>query len=258
MLLRRVIEHVRTQNWTAIAIDLVIVVVGVFIGIQVSNWNDARVDRSRALSYLERIHADLTADLLGYQNRLAFWGAVSDYGATALAYADGDAASDLDEWDILLAYFQASQVAEFYTTQTTYDELRNGGELGLVGDPELRDALAYYYTNAYNPALTERPSYREHVRQRIPFDLQLYIWKSCFESDEFSNQSLLPCDAPPEPDMISATVRELASNQSLTAELRYWMSTMYVASTVGRDRIRSTIRLREMIAEKLPDLDQDR
>lgn len=45
MLLRRIIEHVKAQNWTAIAIDFVIVVVGVFIGIQVSNWNDARVTR---------------------------------------------------------------------------------------------------------------------------------------------------------------------------------------------------------------------
>ena len=30
MLLRRITEHVKTQNWTAVAIDFVIVVVGVF------------------------------------------------------------------------------------------------------------------------------------------------------------------------------------------------------------------------------------
>lgn len=35
MLLRRVISHVRKQEWTAIGIDFVIVVVGVFVGIQV-------------------------------------------------------------------------------------------------------------------------------------------------------------------------------------------------------------------------------
>ena len=42
MLLRRIIEHVKAQNWFAVGIDFVIVVVGVFIGIQVANWNDAR------------------------------------------------------------------------------------------------------------------------------------------------------------------------------------------------------------------------
>ncbi len=35
MILRRVIGHFRQQEWAAIAIDFVIVVVGVFVGIQV-------------------------------------------------------------------------------------------------------------------------------------------------------------------------------------------------------------------------------
>jgi hypothetical protein len=39
MLLRRVIQHFRYQEWTAIGIELVILV---FIGIQVANWNENR------------------------------------------------------------------------------------------------------------------------------------------------------------------------------------------------------------------------
>lgn len=37
MMLRRVIEHVKNQQWTAVGIDFVIVVIGDFVGIQVSN-----------------------------------------------------------------------------------------------------------------------------------------------------------------------------------------------------------------------------
>lgn len=51
MLLRRVIEHVREQHWTAIGIDFAIVVVGVFVGIQVSNWNEMRREAQRAQGY---------------------------------------------------------------------------------------------------------------------------------------------------------------------------------------------------------------
>ena len=71
MILRRVIAHVRKQEWTAIAIDLVIVVLGVVIGIQVSNWNAARADRERAHGYLERIRDDLDADIAGLENGAA-------------------------------------------------------------------------------------------------------------------------------------------------------------------------------------------
>lgn len=45
MILRRVTEHVKAQNWFAVGVDLVIVMVGVFIGIQVANWNEARIER---------------------------------------------------------------------------------------------------------------------------------------------------------------------------------------------------------------------
>ena len=40
MLLRRVTEHVKSQNWFAVWLDFVIVVVGVFLGIQIGNWNE--------------------------------------------------------------------------------------------------------------------------------------------------------------------------------------------------------------------------
>jgi hypothetical protein len=63
MLLRRVIEHVRRQEWTAIWIDLAIVVVGVFIGIQVANWNDARADRAAYEAALERLGAEIDTNL---------------------------------------------------------------------------------------------------------------------------------------------------------------------------------------------------
>jgi hypothetical protein len=52
-------EHVKAQNWIAVALDFVIVVVGVFIGIQVSNWNDDRQDRTDEVYFLTRILADI-------------------------------------------------------------------------------------------------------------------------------------------------------------------------------------------------------
>ena len=63
MILRRVIEHVRNQQWTAIWIDLIIVVVGVFIGIQVANWNEARSDRAAYQAALGRLAAEIDTNL---------------------------------------------------------------------------------------------------------------------------------------------------------------------------------------------------
>jgi len=42
MLLRRLLEHVRGQNWFAVGIDFVVIVVGIFVGLQVDEWNQQR------------------------------------------------------------------------------------------------------------------------------------------------------------------------------------------------------------------------
>lgn len=59
MLVRRITRHVRDQNWTAIAIDVVIVVVGVFIGIQVPNWNAANGEDAREQWLLVGLRAEV-------------------------------------------------------------------------------------------------------------------------------------------------------------------------------------------------------
>lgn len=38
MLLRHITEHVRAQNWFAVTLDFLIVVVGILIALQFSNW----------------------------------------------------------------------------------------------------------------------------------------------------------------------------------------------------------------------------
>ncbi len=67
MILRRFIDHVKTQNWTAVALDFVIVVFGVFIGIQVSNWNDARAERRSEASIIQRLHTEVAAVEAAYE-----------------------------------------------------------------------------------------------------------------------------------------------------------------------------------------------
>ena len=62
MILRRITEHVKAQNWTAVALDFIIVVVGVFIGIQVANWNDARTNKYRESEILKTIYDELQED----------------------------------------------------------------------------------------------------------------------------------------------------------------------------------------------------
>ena len=63
MILRRFAEALKQQNWAAIAIEFVLLVLGVFLGIQVANWNEARADRAAYEAALGRLGAEIDTNL---------------------------------------------------------------------------------------------------------------------------------------------------------------------------------------------------
>jgi hypothetical protein len=66
MILQRISENVRSQNWFAVAVEFIIVVVGVFMGLQVQDWNEARKARIQEQGLLSRLHVE-TLELLETQ-----------------------------------------------------------------------------------------------------------------------------------------------------------------------------------------------
>jgi len=63
MLFRRLSVHIREQNWFAVGLDFLIVVVGVFMGLQVQNWNEAQADKSREVTYISNLAKDVRSDI---------------------------------------------------------------------------------------------------------------------------------------------------------------------------------------------------
>lgn len=59
MILRRLSQSLKEQNWVAIWLEFVLLVVGVFLGIEVANWNDARRDREAEAIYLDRLDREI-------------------------------------------------------------------------------------------------------------------------------------------------------------------------------------------------------
>ena len=63
MILRRVIQHVRKQEWSAIVIDFIIVVVGVYMGIELGNWNEDRDAQADYQLALDRLSVEIDTNL---------------------------------------------------------------------------------------------------------------------------------------------------------------------------------------------------
>ncbi|GJL91343.1 hypothetical protein [Hyphococcus sp.] len=252
MILRRVIAHFRKQEWTAIALDFVIVVMGVFVGIQVSNWNEGRAMDARATGYLQRIHDDLGIDILNYGSELIFRQTVAEEGVLALsAESNGDSEAD---WRRLRAFFNASQMSGRPNIDTTYAELTSSGELALIANEDLRAGLSRYYTVAgANPALQGMPAYRETVRGMIPATIQQVLWRECYRADGDAFQEFIACEPAVDANLVSKAVERMATSERLRDELNYWISTQEVAAIIIESRREQAEVLQSIIASELND-----
>ncbi|MCB2098373.1 MAG: hypothetical protein KDE05_12120 [Parvularculaceae bacterium] len=237
MILRRVIEHVKKQEWTAVFLDFVIVVFGVFIGIQVSNWNAARVDRERSEDYLSRIQTDLESDMHDLQQHKSVWERVAAEGYAAIEFAETGDRGVATDWEILRSFLHASQSWTFNFVDTTYSELRSAGELGLIADADLQSALADYYVaiiarRGGGGHYSLMPEYREMVRGRMRSDIMRYYWRECFRQAA-GVQDFIDCPPPPDVSNIGEVLERLIADAALVDALRYWVDTQSVATELA-------------------------
>ncbi len=147
MILRRISKGIRQQDWLTVVVEVLIVVVGIFVALQVDDWNNARKDRALEQEYLERLHADMVgslADQRAYENwdeeRIATQDIVlKALRAGVLAEEDRPA---FDRGLMLLAYFTPLR-----QRWTTVEELRSTGNLDILQDLELRDLIGLTEAN---------------------------------------------------------------------------------------------------------------
>jgi len=160
MLLRRISTHVKDQNWFAVGVDFIIVVLGVFMGLQVSNWNDTRADRTLRSEYLTQLTEDLQADIAEAADTESYaWGrvgAIDDvFEAAGLDkplreyYVDGQARKAPPYPDFISAYPYAhnhiiTNVPTFEETRETFDAIVSNGHFGLLENPELVRKIQRY------------------------------------------------------------------------------------------------------------------
>jgi hypothetical protein len=184
MSLRHVLEHLRQQHWTAIFLDLVIVVVGVFIGMQVSNWNEERATRQRALVFSERLRADLRVEAWAYAYQYAYNRDVLANAKRALDALGGDHA--LSDEQLVISAYRASQFRAFTAHRATYDELVSTGTIGLIADAHLREIALITYVDPLVRGIAEdgtRSEYRLLFRRTVSADVQHALLKNCGDRD---------------------------------------------------------------------------
>ena len=216
MLLRRITDHVRAQNWFAVGIDFAIVVIGVYIGIQVSNWNDAVRFQSLEESYLTRLSDELRSNIETFEAEAKFAQESRGKLREFLEAVKSPSASDTDLVRHTGSYFSSGTfLANFRPSQATFDELKSTGNLDIIQDKEIREAIVELHV-FYASSIGSFETNRDWVLQTegtvvLTFDALRFDSRT---SALFSEQSA------------AETARYIRDNSDLLtrhAALHYWL-----------------------------------
>lgn len=214
MLLRRITKHITEQNWFAVFIDFLIVVVGVFIGIQVANWNEERIERSLEREYLEQLHDDFVKSIIGQRRDVNFLNRqLSDY-EIILKSLDACNVNTKDEMAFQRGINTIGYINPPRIFRRTVDEMSAAGRTNIIQNQSLKDqlsdviALVEWRGNSFTESVARTNEHnRQTVEKEVRYDLSRKYtdtFISVFVGVDFNIQTL--CSMP----LISSSISSVS------------------------------------------------
>ena len=164
----------------AIAIEFVLLVTGVFLGIQVANWNQEREVAKKAAVFTQRLREDLRVEVWRFEALQLYYRDVVE--SARLTLTDLEGRGRLSNEALVIAAYRATQYSEFIQYRATYDELVSTGAIGLIADQKLRRmANEVFSTSLYGNVKNEglNSAYRVAFRKLLPLKVQFQVANAC-------------------------------------------------------------------------------
>ena len=239
MIFKRAAARLHAQDWVAITIELAIVIIGVFIGLQVSNWNQERLENRETQQILARLKPELQNLLKNCASARAYYRITRAYADTAFAGWRGD--PRISDGNFVIAAYQASQIYSTATNNAAWGNIFGADRLRSIEDPALRSNLAFLMYSDTRPTDTQSVDtpYRQNVRRIIPVEIQDAIRAKCGDRRPTDNPQLfyLPerCDLDLPASAAAEAAAALRAHPELVEDLRWHTAAQaaFVANTVA-------------------------
>lgn len=179
------IKENRVSKYLLYAIgEIILVVIGILIALQINNWNEDRKSNNQEQLYLKRLLSENKEDLVTFKNN------IKDLEkGIATVEALSKALNNITSSDSLLIlaandYFGYGSIYPIFTSSTsTFDDLSSTGNLKDIKNTTLRDQLVKHY--ALHKQVEER--IRIGTDWALPLDAPFTFQNSIMRFEPVSN-----------------------------------------------------------------------
>lgn len=117
--------------------EIILVVIGILIALQINNWNEGRKDNIKEQVVLEQLEKEYKANLAQLQDKMQMRALIVQSGQTLLNYID---APKLAERDSVIVHI--SNIVLDPTFDPVQNDLLSSGNLRLIRNDRLRNLLS--------------------------------------------------------------------------------------------------------------------
>lgn len=144
MILRKLAKSIRDQDWFTVILEVLIVVVGIFLGLQADAWNQARIDDHRAQQAVQELRIDFVEIGKVADDLAKYYKGIIDDLDVLNASLRTNQVDPGDHAAIRSAIANGGNFGDPPPPSGTYRDLADSGNLRLIRNRELRLRLIEY------------------------------------------------------------------------------------------------------------------
>lgn len=136
-----IIENKISKYLLYAVVEIVLVVIGILIALQINNWNENKKDRIKELFFLQKLTSNLNDDISIYKNILHSDSLIiQDLIKSSKEILSAQSTNDISFDDnSRFRYLMSSP------NNTVYDNLISSRQIGLIRNDSIIDGLIIYY-----------------------------------------------------------------------------------------------------------------
>lgn len=155
--------------------EIILVVIGILIALQINNWNSINNDRQMEKQYLENFMIEMSIDSLFING---YWARTYPKKIEGLELARqfvkyNEKVTDTTAFLNKIGIGGAVSRTSIFENKSTYNDIISTGNLRLIQDEKVRNQILYYYTMVNNTISymdNLRSEYATYVNSINPYD----------------------------------------------------------------------------------------
>lgn len=145
MLISRLRKSFKELNWGVLTIEMVMLILGISISLQVNEWQNKQVDRQLEQEYLARLNLDFDESEKVLRKDIEYLRSSVEKLVIGIKPLSKSSLTKEDHIVLFKAVGQSTLIGRFAVVFGTIDELKDTGNMRLLVSKKLRISLANLY-----------------------------------------------------------------------------------------------------------------